>query len=98
MEELTPGDFHDGPHGGLMDFVPFESIASLKSLLPDTGKIQVQSRHRIELLSESNELRVMSITLRLSEKDLSGEEPFTPQGDQSDRIEVLGVKGPKPHM
>ena len=95
--ELTRADGEglDGPDWADLGFV--ERITPRDSFAVDCREILIDGKARVRMRLEAFQLWVMLIAARLPTKNCSGEQCFSPQGDETLRIEIPGMQRPQTH-
>ena len=86
---------HGGAHG--TDLTPVESISAIACLLGDRAQVRVDRDARPPAASEPEQLRMMPVSDRHPSQHGARQQPLSPQGHESLRIEVLRMQCPQSH-
>lgn len=64
----------------------------------DGFQVEIQDMNGVSRLPEADELRMTGIAFCLTRQDFSCEKAFPPQSDQTDGIQIEGMKRPQSHV
>ncbi len=93
-----PAAYRDEPSATrATDLTPGERVPATRALRMDPAKIVGERAKRGRLSSESFQLRVVQVPIRLTSEYGLGQEPFSPQCDKPSSIEVFRMHGPETH-
>ena len=84
--------FRDGRTG--TDAGAIEIVSAPFCFVAHSMEIRVDARNWPGMFAKALELRMVFVALRLAPEDGTGEEPFTPEGDEALGIEIPGVQSP----
>jgi hypothetical protein len=74
-----------------------ELVATRLCLRANHGEVPVDGGARRRARPESGQLRMVPVALGAAAQDFAGEQRFSPKGDETLCIEVLGMKSPESH-
>ena len=78
-------------------FGAIELVAARQCLCINHGEVTVGGRARRCAQPEPLQLRMLAVALGAATKHFAGEQRFSPKGDETLCIEILGVKRPQSH-